>query len=150
MVFGIPMLSYFDDFGALLPAKLDKQAIRTFSAWCELIGAPPQAPKSEVGQQVTFLVLLGSFPTYKNGMQLNVTLPKGKSNKWPNQIHTHVNEGYISYNDLEKLIGKLCFSQTCLFGKFAREQLRCLYKNFTRQSIQLLSLRANTSRFYGG
>ena len=35
---GIPMLSYFDDFGDLLPSSLAKKAIHTFSSFCNILG----------------------------------------------------------------------------------------------------------------
>ena len=127
-LFGVPMLSYFGDFGALLPASLAAKGLHTFSRTCQTLGITPKLAKSEVGPEVTFLGLLGSFPTVSGGMQLRVTLPAEKSTKWANPISCHVNDGAISHSHLEKLIGKLCFSRTFLFGKFARTQLRCLYR----------------------
>ena len=35
--------------------------------------------------------------------------------------------------ELESLVGKLGFSQTCLFGKFARAKIRYLYKKLRRR-----------------
>ena len=35
---GIHMLSYFDDFAALLPSSLSSHGLRVFSRWCELLG----------------------------------------------------------------------------------------------------------------
>ena len=126
-IFGIPMISYFDDFGALLPASIAKSGLNTFTKWCHVLGISLKTAKSEVGTDVTFLGLLGSFPSKHNGMQLRVTLTPEKAAKWTAIIHKHLKEGLISSHELEKLIGKLCFSQTCLFGKFASTQLRCLY-----------------------
>ena len=62
-LFGIPMLSYFDDFGGLLPAKLARQGLSTFSRWCEILGISLKLEKSEVGANITFLGLKGSFPS---------------------------------------------------------------------------------------
>ena len=41
-----------------------------------------------------------------------------------------MDEGSIPSNALEKIIGKSAFPQKNLFGKFARAQLRPLYKKF--------------------
>ena len=126
--FGIPMLSYFDDFGALLPASLASRGLRVFSRWRELLGISLKLAKSEVGPRITFLGLLGSSPSVAGGMKLQVALTEEKASRWTASISNYLKEGVISSNELEKLIGKLCFSHTCLFGKFARTQLRCLYR----------------------
>ena len=127
-LFGIPMISYFDDFAALLPSSLAASGLDTFSRWCSIMGITLKLKKSEVGPHVTFLGLLGSFPSVKNHMKLRVSLTEEKANKWADSIRKYLQQGLISSSELDKLIGKLCFSQTCLFGKFARTQLRCLYK----------------------
>ena len=127
-IFGLPMLSYFDDFGALLPAEIAKQGLLTFSRMCTLLGIKLKLQKSEVGPAITFLGLLGTFPSKEGGMDLTVSLPQDKAAKWAADITQYQAKGIITHPELEKLIGKLCFSQTCLFGKFARTQLRCLYR----------------------
>ena len=122
------MLSYVDDFGALLPASLASRGLRVFSRWCDLPGISPKLAKSEVGPRVTFLGLLGSFPSVKGGMQLIATLTEEKAKRWTDSILRRLKEGVTSPNELAKLTGKLRFSQTCLFGKFDRAQLLCLYQ----------------------
>ena len=37
-IFGIPMISYFDDFGAMLPEQLAQKEIATFAKWRILLG----------------------------------------------------------------------------------------------------------------
>ena len=61
-------------------------------------------------------------------MQLQVTLTKEKASRWHAIILKHIADDTITQIELEKLLGKLCFSKTCLFGKFARTQLRRLYR----------------------
>ena len=149
-LFGIPMLSYFDDFGALLPANLARKGLVTFTEWCSLLGIGLKLKKSEVGSEITFLGLLGSFPSKANGMQLSVTLTKEKASRWHSIIIKHLSDGTITQMELEKLIGKLCFSQTCLFGKFARTHLRCLYKklHMRRYSAALTKLERMTLHWW--
>ena len=122
------MISYFDDFGALLPATLARQGLITFTSWCEMMGIGLKVKKSEVGPKITFLGLQGFSPSHHNGWKLQVSLTPEKASKWTAIIRGHLKSGIISSHELDKLIGKLCFSQTCLFGKFARTQLRCLYR----------------------
>ena len=69
------MISYFDDFGALLPANIAQRGLDTFSEWCSLLGIGPRLKKSEVGSNITFLGLAGSFPTVEVGGKLRVSLP---------------------------------------------------------------------------
>ena len=127
-IFGIPIVSYFDDFGALLPSPLAKRGLEVFTAFCSHLGITLKKTKSEVGPKITYLGLLGAFPTRGNGGRLTVSLTPEKAKKWSENIGRILKEQRISAHELEKLIGKLCFSQTCLFGKFARTQLRCLYR----------------------
>ena len=46
---------------------------------------------------------------------------------------TYLHAGRISSHGVGKLVGELIFSQTCLFGKFARSHLRCLYRKLYRE-----------------
>lgn len=77
---------------------------------------------------ITFFGLLGYFPCKANDYQLSVTLTDDKALSWAKEIPTPISKGEISSQSLENLICKLSFSQTNLFGKFARAQIRPLYK----------------------
>ena len=132
---GIPLLCFFDDFGSVVPAIIAKEALATFTAFCSKLGVKLKVEKSEVGQKVTFLGLLGHFPCRDNNFQLSVTLTPDKALKWVTEIKGFIRDRSISSHDLEKLIGKLGFSQTSLFGKFARTQLSPLYRKFYSRSF---------------
>ena len=127
---GIPLLCFFDDFGSIIPASISKQALHTLTAFCTKLGIKLKEEKSEVGQKVSFLGLLGHFPCQSNNFQLSVTLTPEKASKWVAEIRGFIRNRSISSHELDKLIGKLGFSQTSLFGKFARTQLTPLYKKF--------------------
>ena len=127
---GIPLLCFFDDFGSIIPAELANRALATFTAFCSKLGITLKTAKSEVGQEVTFLGLRGSFPCKANNFKLSVTLTPDKAKAWAEEIELFIRQRSIPSPVLEKLIGKLGFSQTNLFGKFARTQLRPLYKKF--------------------
>ena len=132
---GIPLLCFFDDFGAIVPASIADRALAAFTAFCTKLGIKLKVEKSEVGQKVTFLGLLGHFPCHENNFQLSVTLTPEKASKWVCEINGFIKNRSISSHELEKLIGKLGFSQTSLFGKFARTQLSPLYKKFYSRSF---------------
>ena len=69
-------------------------------------------------------------PCRDNGFVLSVSLTSDKAEAWAGQLRPHLATGAISSHELEKLIGKLGFSQTNLFGKFARALMRPLYRKF--------------------
>ena len=125
---GIPLLSFFDDFGALTPSSLTLLALKTFTSFCSLLGIKLKSEKSDCGPRLTFLGIEGYFPCKANGMRLRVPLPETKAQKWAPLLQQVLTGRKIGIVELESLIGKLSFSQTCLFGKFARTQLRPLYK----------------------
>ena len=73
-IFGIPMISYSDDFGALPPDSLAIRGVEVCTQWWQLVGIPLKLKKSEVGARITSLGLLVSFPTSDGGMRLRITL----------------------------------------------------------------------------
>ena len=77
--------------------------------------------KSEVGQAITFLGLLGTSPSKANGFTLLVSLPGEKRERsMVGPIASYLDQNSLSYKKMGKLIGRLSFAQTLLFGKFAR------------------------------
>ena len=132
-IFGIPLISFFDDFGCLMRPDLLREALRTFQRFCNALNVVLKTEKTEAGQRITFLGLLGDFPSFDNGGRLAVCLTAEKASAWCNLVLTVLKEGRISHQVLEGLIGKLSFSQAALFGKFARSQMRVLYRKLYRK-----------------
>ena len=125
---GIPMVGYIDDFGALCRTELLTEAQIAFRSLCQAIGVCLKPDKADAGNQIVFLGLKGTFPSLANGRQLLVTLPDEKANKWADEIVACAQANAIQRDALEKLIGKISFSQTALFGKFPRTMISPLYK----------------------
>ena len=134
LIFGASAVSFFDDFGAQTPPPLIKEALSSFQKLCALLWAKLKNGKTEIGQSVTFLGLFGSFPAECNGGRLSVRLTDEKARNWAKSIELILAGGWVSYPCLEGLIGKLSFSQTAMFGKFARPQMRALYRKLYRKS----------------
>ena len=130
---GIPLVGYFDDFAALIRAGLAEEALRVFPRFCSLLGFVLKPGKSSVGNAVVSLGLLGTFPSPANNHQLMISLTDEKRTKWSQLIDSNLQTGRISHSCLEKLIGRLSFSLTSIFGKFARTQLRPPYQKFRRR-----------------
>ena len=57
-----------------------------------------------------------------------MTLTEAKATKWAEQIKQVLKEGEIKHTEIEGLIGKLSFSQTMMFGGFARSMMKPLYR----------------------
>ena len=127
---GIPLLCFFDDFGSITQAELGEKALATFTSFCSKLGIRLKPAKSEWGHRITFLGREGSFPCKANNCKLSVSLTDEKARKWADEVSGYGRNRSISSPELEKLIGKLSFSQANLFGKFARTQLPPLYKKF--------------------
>ena len=123
-LFGIPPICFFGDFAALTHRLLATKGMSVISRFCSLIGAKLKGDKSDVGPDVAFLGLLSSFPSKGNGSVLSISLPGGKRKARSTLIRPYFTQNRLSYQELEKLIGRLSFSQTLLFGEFARTQPR--------------------------
>ena len=132
-LFGIPMICFFDDFSALIHRVLPNKAMAVFSRFCEAIGITLKPRKSDVGHEITFLGLLGWFPKAANNYTLRISLPEEKRKALSDLLADFVSKCPLSLQDLGKLVGRLPFSQTLLFGKFARTQLRPLYQKLRRR-----------------
>lgn len=71
---GIPLLSFFDDFGAPAPSRLAQAALQTFTSFCSLLGIQLAIAKSDYGPRLVFLGLGGYFPRHQNNMKIQVFL----------------------------------------------------------------------------
>ena len=130
---GLPLEGYFDDFAAIVPAVLGRQAMNAFARFARALGFELHGDKFDLGEEVAFLGLLGSSPSTRNGGQLRISLPEEKRLKWSAMITSYLKAGRISHRCLGKLIGRLSCAQTALFGKFARTRLRPLRRKMRRR-----------------
>ena len=102
-----------------------------------------------MGREIAILGLNGSFPRAANNWKIEVSLPQEKAWAWIQEINEHLKNGIINAVPLENLIGKHGFSQTNLFGKFARTKLRPLYKKLhaTKFSPKIASFEGQVLRW---
>ena len=111
----IPLLIYFDDFAALLKAGLAEKALIAFARFFDILGFQLKAGKSSVGNKITFIGLLGTFPSKASGERLLISLPEDKRVRWSQLLDSYLKSGTISHSCMGELIGRLLFSQTSLF-----------------------------------
>ena len=126
-ILGIPLVCSLGDFGALIPGPLCRKALEISTIFCQLLGISLKKAKSQVGEMIVFLGMEGAFPSPANAMRLPARLHPEKASKWIDTTKLFLQQGRVGHRDLESLIGlELGFSQTFLFGKFGRCQLRAL------------------------
>ena len=130
---GIPLIAYFDDFASTIRRVLVERALATFARFCALLGFQLNPWKAVAGPAVSFLCLMGDFPSAANNRQLMISRPVEKRQSWSGLIGGFLKEGRIPHSFLGNLIGKLAFAQTSLFRKFARTQMRQLLTKLNRR-----------------
>ena len=126
-IFGIPLIGYFDDFGALVPANVGRHALRTFERFCNSLGITLKKTKTDRGRRIISLGLQGDFPSPGNKMLLSIDLPGEKATARRNTIGRILSEGVVSQDALDSIIGRLSFAQTSVFGRVGRGMMAPLY-----------------------
>ena len=126
-IFGIPGVAYFDDYGFLVFAHLQNSAFRHFKEFCEILGVALSPKKCSISGTNTFLGLTGSFPSRCNSFRLSIKLDDLKAAKWIKSLEDIIRDRRVDHKDLDRLVGRLSFAQTNVFGKFARPFSQELY-----------------------
>ena len=126
-IFGIPLIAYFDDYGAFCPETIGQPALETVDTFFNMMGALINKKKTDIGRKVTFLGLRGDFPRPDNGMTLEISLPLEKAKTWSAMIQKIIDLGVVGQKELESIIGRLSFTLTSIFGRFGRAMLAPLY-----------------------
>ena len=83
----------------------------------------------------------------QNDYALHISLPDGKRESRDSLLRDFPKKEAIAHQESEKLIGRLSFSQTLLFGKIARTQRTPLYKKIHRM-LYNARLSASESAFF--
>ena len=95
-------------------------------------GAALKPEKSDVGPEATGLGLRAWFPSRETISRFELLFRMGKRGSLENARRDYIKCGVSTLQDLGKLIGWMSFSQTLLFMKFARMQMRPLYRGIGR------------------
>ena len=80
-IFGIPLVSYFGDFGSFPPASIAPEDLEVFANATELPKSDQNTIKSRCDRSIEFLGLTGGFPQIESGMLLRIYLPQEKNPK---------------------------------------------------------------------
>ena len=117
---GIPMVGYIDDFWAICRSDLLDDAGLAFRSLCRALGVALKPGKADAGNAIDFIGLFGGSPSPANDYQLRISLPHGEARRRAVLIDETFKNGPIQLSTLGKLIGKISFSQTSLFGELSR------------------------------
>ena len=117
---GIPIISYFGDFGDLVPFDIGQLAIDAIKIFRMTIGVYLKVAKTEWGKVLTFLGLEGSAPAPVTGMDFAINLPISKRTNLTDTIDHILELGVVTHSQIYSLLGRLSFSETSTFGRFGR------------------------------
>ena len=127
-VTGAPLLSYFDDFGASVPLAVLDAAPAAFVRFCDMFGIALKPEKTDKGPSLTFLGILGPFPSPANDMSLSVSLPDEKALLRGGPDRPLPLSGGNYSQGARGAIGCLSFAQTSVFGRVGRATFTVLYQ----------------------
>ena len=74
----LSLVGYFSDFAAVIPAALGRPAMNAFARFARALSFELHDDKFDIGEEVTFLGWLVSFPATRNGGHLRISLPEEK------------------------------------------------------------------------
>ena len=115
----------------MLLDSLSKPGLSTFNSFCNKLATLLKMDKRKVAKALTFLGLFGEFPNRDNDDLLRISLTFEKEIRRVGIINTQIATGQILHTELDKLIGRLSFSRTAIFGRFGRAISRPLYNKLT-------------------
>ena len=149
------MVSYFDDFGSSIPRELAQAALDAFSGFPAEKASGLNDDKSGLWSELKFLGLTGKLHQVSTGMPLRIFLPDDKILAWSALIDELIAARSTPHKQLAKLVGRVPFTQTSVFGRFGRTLLRPLHmklrqppfqEHFSPDELILLAWRAGPIR----
>ena len=124
----IPCVGYYDDFGIILPECLVKDGLSVFTSFNKALRIILKDSKSEFGTLLEFLGLTISFWNDGSPTLASLSLSQEKIRKLVQMIEALSTQHSVALAHLQKLAGKLCFTQTAIMGRFGRAALRPIYE----------------------
>ena len=93
LIFGVPILCYYDDFGGRAPEILGRRALSTIIKGAELSIILFDYKKSEWENTITFVGLLRPFPRPESGVSSSISPPSTRSAVGPTFLRTPLLRG---------------------------------------------------------
>ena len=127
-VLKIPCVGYYDDFGLISPECLIKDALGIFTSFNKALLIILKDSKSEFGTLLEFLGLTISFRNDGSPVLASLSLSPEKNSKLVEMIEALSRQKSAALAHVQKLAGRLCFTQTAIMGRFGRAALRPIYE----------------------
>ena len=124
----IPCVGYYDDFGLILPECLVKDGLGIFTSFNRALLIILKDSKSEFGTLLEFLGLTISFRNDGSPTLASLSLSHEKIQKLVEMIEALSSQHSAALAHVQKLAGRLCFTQTAIMGRFGRAALRPIYE----------------------
>ena len=80
--------------------------LQTLQEFCLFLMVFLNKKKTELGDEVVFLGLLGSFPRPSSDMAQSISVPPDKKGRWVEAIKSFLRKGAISKDQLGSLVGR--------------------------------------------
>ena len=135
---GVPMIGYFGEYGAFVPADLEGDAEETIDGFMTSLVIIMKDDKRLKGSGITFRGLRGDFPSPLNDMKLSISLPDPKTRAWCDVIGRLITLGVATEKELQTAVGRLSFAQTCGYGKMGRSMISPFYEKLKAQTYHPL------------
>ena len=131
--FGIPVLSYFDDFSGCAPEELGDLPLRCFEALNDFLGLRIKKEKSVYGKPIPFLGLEVEQRKHK----LVITLPEDKRMSYKVGVESLLKQKSCSQIEADSIFGKLQFCESTVFGRASRIFLVPIFSQKTATAPRL-------------
>ena len=105
IIFGIPLIGYFGDSGALIPYELSKDSVGTFVEFCTTFGIRLKKSRQMSGGASYFWDYRGNFRRPGNEMTLRTKLHPQKAKTLIAMLGRIVETGSIAHKVIESAIG---------------------------------------------
>ena len=144
--YGVPCISYFDDFSGVAPTKaIGDLCLSLFKDFSESLGFPVKDSKSEVGRKIQYLGL-----DIEAVEGVTVAVPSQKRVNYCELISAVVKSGVCSQSDADSLYGKLQWCSSNVFGRGLKVRLSPLLRQkFSKNGTMPEDLKWSL-RFFGG
>ena len=147
---GIPLCSYYGDFGPLTPSSSQDVALMEFSSFSAILRGDLNKDKSQCKPGITFLGLMGVAPCLSGKILLKIYLHPKKIELWSGIVINVISDGKIGHKALETLIRKLSFHKPQFSGDLVAHYLIHYISNYILTPTSNTSHPLNTIPFGGG
>ena len=126
-------MGYVDDYGSLSPSGRENEAEETIDIFATSLvilmnGDERKKERKKEGSLCDFPRPPRGLPLPQSGVKLRISLPDDKTRTWIYMLKRLIALGVAADQELQSVVGRLSFAQTCIFGKMGRAMLSPFYE----------------------